>query len=86
MTVSYTQLDVYKRQLLRKSIVAQPIPQATGQVDWLAGASLMMRQTVLDQIGLFDETFFLYFEETDLCRRASLAEWPTDYVLSLIHI
>ncbi len=41
----------------------------------------MMRQTVLDQIGLFDETFFLYFEETDLCRRAALAGWPTDYVV-----
>ena len=75
-------------RLLRKSIVAQPIPQATGQVDWLAGASLMMRQTVLDQIGLFDETFFLYFEETDLCRRAALAGWPTDYVLEsrIMHI
>ena len=50
-------------RLLHKSIVAQPIPPATGWVDWLAGASLMMRQSVLDQIGLFDETFFLYFEE-----------------------
>lgn len=45
----------------------------TAQVDWLAGASVMMRQDVLDDIGLFDETFFLYFEETDLCRRANLA-------------
>lgn len=75
-------------RLLRNSIVAQPIPQMTGRVDWLAGASLMMRQSVLDQIGLFDETFFLYFEETDLCRRAALAGWPTDYVLEsrVVHI
>jgi len=75
-------------RLLADSIVARPIPQATGGVDWLAGASLMMRQAVLDQIGLFDETFFLYFEETDLCRRAALAGWPTDYVLEsrVMHI
>ena len=46
---------------------------ATAQVDWLAGASVMIRQDVLDEIGLFDETFFLYFEETDLCRRATKA-------------
>ena len=65
---------------LNRWIVAQPIPQGTARVDWLAGASLMMRQAVLDRIGLFDETFFLYFEETDLCRRAALAGWPTDYV------
>lgn len=68
-------------RLLRRHIVAQPIPQATTRVDWLAGASLMMRRSVLDRIGLFDETFFLYFEETDLCRRAALAGWPTDYVV-----
>lgn len=65
---------------LNRWIVAQRIPQATCRVDWLAGASLMMRMKVLDQIGLFDERFFLYFEETDLCRRAALAGWPTDYV------
>lgn len=68
-------------RLFRRWIVAQPLPQATTRVDWLAGASLMMRQDVLDRIGLFDETFFLYFEETDLCRRAAVAGWPTDYVV-----
>lgn len=68
-------------RLLSRYIVAQPIPVATTRVDWLAGASLMMRQSVLDEIGLFDETFFLYFEETDLCRRAALAGHPTDYVI-----
>lgn len=75
-------------KLLKNSIVAAPIPTATARVDWLAGASLMMRQDVLDQIGLFDETFFLYFEETDLCRRAARAGWPTDYVVEsrVMHI
>lgn len=68
-------------RLLRRRIVAQPIPDRTMRVDWLAGASLMMRQSVLDRIGLFDERFFLYFEETDLCQRAARAGWPTDYVL-----
>jgi GT2 family glycosyltransferase len=75
-------------RILRDFVVAQPIPQTSGPVDWLAGASLMMRQSVLDQIGLFDERFFLYFEETDLCRRAAMAGWPTDYVLEsrVVHI
>lgn len=68
-------------RLLSRYVVARPIPEATTRVDWLAGASLMMRQSVLDRIGLFDETFFLYYEETDLCRRAALAGFPTDYVV-----
>ncbi len=39
-------------------------------VDWLLGACLVVRQSVIDEIGLFDEQFFLYFEDTDWCRRA----------------
>ncbi|MDP5086099.1 MAG: glycosyltransferase family 2 protein [Yoonia sp.] len=54
--------------------------ETTRPVDWLAGASLMMRQDLLDRIGLFDETFFLYFEETDLCRRARKAGFEIIYV------
>jgi len=75
-------------RLFRSHIVAQPIPKATVPVDWLAGASLMMRQSVLDQIGPFDEGFFLYFEETDLCRRANLAGWPSVFVREsgVVHI
>ena len=68
-------------RMLRAAIVAPPLPQITQRVDWLAGASLMMRQSVLDQIGVFDEVFFLYFEETELCLRAARAGWPTDYVV-----
>ena len=67
-------------RMLKRHIVALPIPEATTRVDWLAGASVLMRQDALDQIGLFDETFFLYFEETDLLLRAARAGWATDYV------
>lgn len=67
-------------RLFSDAIVTLPLPPETCRVDWLAGASLMMRRKVLDQIGLFDETFFLYFEETDLARRAAKAGWPSHYV------
>lgn len=73
---------------LRRHIVALDLPTASGPVDWLAGASLMMRQDMLDRIGLFDETFFLYFEETDLCRRGFLAGFETHFVCEshVVHI
>lgn len=67
-------------RLLKRHIVSEPVPEETCHVEWLAGASLMMRQDVLDEIGLFDEVFFLYFEETDLCRRAQQAGWKIAYV------
>lgn len=47
----------------------------TREVDWLLGACLMMRKSMLEKIGFFDERFFLYFEDTDLCRRA----WQAGY-------
>jgi len=68
-------------RLLSKHRVPVDIPDTAQAVDWLAGASMMMRTDVLETIGLFDETFFLYFEETDLCRRARFAGWPTHYVV-----
>ena len=50
-------------------------------MDWTAGASLLLRRSVLEEVGLFDETFFLYFEETDLCRRIREAGHRIFYVL-----
>lgn len=67
-------------KLLKNRVVTIPQPDSSRQVDWSAGASMMIRAEVLDRIGLFDETFFLYYEETDLCLRAADAGWQTHYV------
>lgn len=67
-------------RVLGKWVVARELPRKTGRVDWVSGASLMLRRSVLEKIGLFDERFFLYFEETDLCFRARRASFETWYV------
>lgn len=38
-------------------------------VDWLMGSALLTKKEYLDKVGLFDETFFMYMEDVDLCRR-----------------
>jgi N-acetylglucosaminyl-diphospho-decaprenol L-rhamnosyltransferase len=48
-------------------------------VDWLSGACLLGRTAALRQVGGFDPTFFLYFEEVDLCRRLAAYGWDTWY-------
>jgi N-acetylglucosaminyl-diphospho-decaprenol L-rhamnosyltransferase len=49
-------------------------------VDWVVGAALLTRRAVLEQIGGFDEGYFMYSEELDWCRRAALAGWQTVYL------
>ncbi len=75
-------------RLLADSIIAFPPPRDPVQVDWTAGASLMIRAKVIEDTGGFDEAFFLYYEETDLCRRAAEAGWTTHYLpeSTVVHV
>ena len=52
--------------------------QAT-QADWVPGAFSILPRAVLDKVGYFDEAFFLYYEEVDLCRRIKLAGYEIWY-------
>lgn len=67
-------------RLLQGSVIPMDLPAAPARADWVAGASMMLRRDMIDRIGGFDETFFLYFEETDLCLRAARAGWETWYL------
>ena len=62
-------------------IVEPPPPEDAGldrlRVDYLWGASLLARARMLREVGLFDEGFRAYFEDTDLCLRAKRAGWQT---------
>ncbi|HWE02309.1 MAG TPA: glycosyltransferase family 2 protein [Tepidisphaeraceae bacterium] len=67
-------------RLLRKQVVAPPVPQEPCPTDWVAGASMIIRRLVFARIGLLDEGYFMYFEEVDFCLRAKRAGWPCWYV------
>jgi GT2 family glycosyltransferase len=60
-------------RLLRDRIVAPPPGDLPASVDWVSGTSMMVRRAVLESVGLMDEGYFLYFEETDYCARARSA-------------
>ena len=52
---------------------------AEGEPEWVSGAGLLARRAVLQEIGGFDERFFLYCEDKDLCRRVWDAGFTVKY-------
>ena len=50
------------------------------EVDSVIGACMMVRREALDQVGLLDEDYFLFLEETDWCYRMKRAGWKIYHV------
>lgn len=49
------------------------------QVDWVSGACFLARRQALEALGGFDESYFMYLEDVDLCWRAGQAGWRVSY-------
>lgn len=62
------------RNLLTGPDVREPLV-----VDWVSGACMLMRRDAFDAVGGFDEGYFLYWEDADLCHRLRDAGWRTVY-------
>lgn len=75
-------------RLFAKKAVPLPPDHPESAVGWVAGAAAMARFDVLQQVGFFDPTFFLYYEEVDLMRQVANQGWEIWYVPSaeVIHI
>lgn len=58
------------------------------QCDWVPGCYFLVRRAVIDQIGLFDPRYFLYYEEIDHCLAARKAGWEVTYFAdtTVVHI
>lgn len=67
-------------KILKPWLGKELIPENNTQTDWVAGASMMIRTSVFSEIGLLDESYFMYFEEMDFCLQAARANWECWYV------
>ena len=57
------------------------------ECDWVSGSFMLVRRDALDAAGVFDERFFVYSEEVDLCRRIKLAGWRVVHLpaMTILH-
>ncbi|PCJ30698.1 MAG: glycosyl transferase family 2 [Gammaproteobacteria bacterium] len=69
-------------KMLRPWISSESISSGAEKTDWVSGASMMIRSSVFDDVGLLDESYFMYYEETDFCFNAALKGWECWYVPS----
>lgn len=80
--LSGLRLGITDKLFHRYLVSSKDIPSQPEVVDWLAGASMFIRYSIIDDIGLMDENYFLYYEETDYCLQAQRSGWQCWYVPS----
>ncbi len=66
--------------LSRRNVLTRTPAEGPTVVDWVSGASMMIRREAFEQAGGFDARYFLYWEDADFCRRLKALGWATAYV------
>jgi N-acetylglucosaminyl-diphospho-decaprenol L-rhamnosyltransferase len=88
--VESTQIQRFipRNLVLQRYYLADRSDDEPQEVDWLVGACLCVRAAAAAEVGLFDESFFMYSEELDWCRRFRAAGWRVAYVPSaeVVHL
>ena|SRR3989338_8383442 len=67
----------WENELFKKELPQGAMPQ---KVSFITGAAMMIKRAVAEQVGLFDERFFLYFEDADYVFRTQKAGWNLMWV------
>jgi GT2 family glycosyltransferase len=68
------------KSILRQYYAEDLADEETADVDWVKGACLMTRKTVLNEVGPLDAEYFMYSEELDWCKRIKTAGWRVVYL------
>lgn len=69
----------YGRGALDRYFMRDVSHNAPHDVDAVYGAAMLIRRLALERVGMFDERFFMYYEDVDLCRRMRVAGWRVVY-------
>ena len=67
MTIGYKEMDVGQYEKVQ-------------EVDWICGASMLLKKKIVKEIGLFDDIYFVYYDETDFAIRTKRARYKVLYI------
>ena len=83
----FTRIGRWKKAPARLAQYRAPEVES-GPVDAVNGAFMLIRRKALDEVGLFDEGYWMYMEDLDLCYRFAQAGWITWYepAVKVIHV
>lgn len=76
-------------KLLHRYNVTFPANESIIEPEWIGFACVLVRREVIEQVGLLDEGFFMYFEDVDYCHRVrnagwSILYWPKSKIIHLL--
>lgn len=77
----------HRRDGSQPAAVRAPLPEAPVAVEAISGAFMLVRTAVLQQVGAFDEAYFMHWEDLDICLRFRQAGWEVLFVpdVEIVH-
>jgi N-acetylglucosaminyl-diphospho-decaprenol L-rhamnosyltransferase len=85
--ISASKTGIFER-IFRNYAIAMPAQEAIAHPEWTSFACVLVRHEVIEQVGLLDEGYFMYFEDVEYCHRARKAGWSIVHnpVARIVHL
>lgn len=85
--ISASKTGIFER-ILPRHVVAMPVQETIAHPQWTSFACVLIRNEVIEQAGLLDDGYFMYFEDVEYCYRARKAGWRIVHnpVARIVHL
>lgn len=85
--ISASKTEIFER-ILPSYVIAMPVQETIAHPQWTSFACVLIRNEVIEQVGLLDDGYFMYFEDVEYCYRSRKAGWRIVHnpVARIVHL